>query len=255
MRLPLFSLGILLALSLIVSGCNKDTTDTPIAGGDTKSSVPPDYDVTASGPTSHPSQATVQNFLAALLKGDTQGTVALLTPLAQMEFAKNSFYLNSLKSFTSNEFQAVEFRITGSDFVSENDPNYFGVQVSVIINKNTDEPIPTVWLVRKIGNEYRVASMMYYDDEDEQNIAIDFEGQVNPDGTPVQRQASTNQPPTNNQPMIQQNPQVAQQFAQQPQFDATQQQPQFQFDTPVFQQPQPNMNSQQTAQPNTPIFQ
>ena len=247
MRLPLFSLGMLLALSLIVTGCNKDSTETPAANGNTSNintPIPRDIKITVTGETSHPSQKTVMQFLPALLDGNTKGTVALLTPLAQAEFAKNSFYLNSLKSFQSNEFQDVKFRLTGSDLVSENDPNYFGVYVDVIIND--DEPTPSVWLVRKIGDEYRVAGMMFFDDEVKQNIAIDFEGQVNSDGTPVQQQALTNQMPTSNQPMMQPNPQAVQQFPQQPQFD-----------TPIFQQPQPNMNpqQQQMAQPNTPIFQ
>lgn len=217
MRLPFFSLGMLLALSLIVTGCNKDTTETPIAGGDTSnanSPIPPKMQVTSDGPTSHPSQETVKKFLTALLEGNTQGTVALLTPLAQAEYAKNSFSLNSLNSFTSEEFQEVEFRLAGSDLVSENDPNYFGVYVNVIINNDTDESVPTVWLVRKIINGYnaecRVAGMLFVDNETGKEVAIDFEGQVNPDGTPVQQQMT---------------------------------------------QQQPNMNPQQTAQPNTPILQ
>ena len=227
MRQPLFSLGILLALSLIVTGCNKDNKETSVADGNTPgtrsqthSHVTPQMTVTSEGPTSHPSEETVKKFLTALLQGDTRGTVALLTPLAQAEFAKNSFSLNSLNSFKSGEFQDVKFRLTGSDLVSINDPNYFGVHVNTIINNDVDEPVPTVWLVRKFLDEYRVAGMMYYDDEDQRNIVIDFEGQVNPDGTPVQQQASTNQP-AGQQPMTQQNPQVI----------------------------------QQTAQPNTPIFQ
>jgi len=236
----------LLALSLIITGCGDGkNTETPKTGGNTSNTnalVPRDIKVTVTGETSHPSQETVKQFLSTLLNGDTKGTVALLTPLAQEQFAKNSFYLNSLKSFQANEFQDVKFRLTGSDLVSENDPNYFGVYVDVIIND--DAPASTVWLVRKIGNVYRVASMMLMDEETGKELAYDFEGQVNPDGTPVQQQASANPMSANNQPMMQQNPQAAQQFPQQPQFN-----------TPVFQQPQPNMNPQQMAQPNTPIFQ
>ena len=254
MRLPLFSLGVLLALSLIVTGCNNNTTETPVAGGttpQTNSPAPPIMTVTTSGPTSHPSESTVQKFLTALLQGNTQGTVALLTPPAQEQYAKNSFYLNSLNSFKPDEYQQVVFRIIGSDLASESDPNYFAVHVNVIIND--DEPTPTVWLVRKFIDEYLVAGMMFFDDEAKQNIAIDFEGQVNPDGTPVQQQAATNPIPANNQQMMQQNPQTVQQFAHPPQyFDATQPQPQ--FNAPAVQQ-QPNMNPSHTAQPNTPIFQ
>ena len=248
MRLPLFLLGMVLTLSLIATGCGGGNNTEPHFAKDNTSQAnaptPITMNVISEGKTSHPSEETVKKFLATLLAGNTQETVALLTPLAQAEFAKNTFYLNSLSSFQSNEFQEVEFRIIGSDLVSENDPNYFGVHVNAIMNSNIDEPTPTIWLVRKIGNEYRVAGMMFYDDEIQQYAAFDFEGQVNPDGvTPAQQQTSTNQTPlANNQQMTQQNPQVSQPTAQQPQFNA-----------PGIQQPNPN--SQQTAQPNTPIFQ
>jgi len=206
----------ILVLSLILTGCGGGNhTEAPLVDnhtptpGTTPQTNSPDslkMAVTSRGPTSHPSEETVKKFLTTLLEGNTQGTVALLTPLAQEQYAKNSFYLNSLSSFTSGEFQEVVFRVTGSDLASESDPNYFAVYVNVIINNDVDDPTPTVWLVRKNGVEYRVAGMLFIDDETGSEVTYDFEGQLKPDGTPVRQQASSDR--------MQQSPQADQHIAQ-----------------------------------------
>jgi hypothetical protein len=86
--------------------------------------------------------------------------------------------------------------------------------------------------------------MMYFDDEIADYVTWDFEGQINPDGTPsAQQQATVNPMPANNQQMVPQNQQAVQQIAQPPQY----------FNPPV--QQQPNMNQPQMAQPNMPNFQ
>jgi hypothetical protein len=248
MQLPLFSLGMLLALTLIVTGCGDGkNTETLVAEGNapgatiqTNSPAPSNVEVTSTGTTSHPSQEVVKKFLMELMKNNTQGAVALITPKAQQEYAKQTFSLNSM------DFTGVEFRITGSDLVFENDPNFFGVRADMVMSGNIDEATPTVWLVRKINNnEYRVAGMMFFDNEIEDYVTWDFERQITPDGTPsAQQRASANQMPANNQQMVPQNPQSVQQIAQPPQFEP------FQFNAPV--QQQPNMNPSQMALPNMP---
>jgi len=230
MKLPLFSLGILVTLALIATGCgNGTTTETPAPPNDTSAPAsasrtpvaPPDVMVQESGSTSHGSQKVVVDFLGELMRGNTQKVVALLTPLAQQQYANGTSFL-----FQPEIFEQVEFRITGSDLMDENDPNYFSVYANMIMNQNVDEPVLTVWAVRKIGDDdYRVAGMMFYDDETQKMAEFNFEVPKSPAGVapdaPAQQQATNqmplnNQPPVmqqNNQPMLQQNPQqMAQPF-------------------------------------------
>ena len=225
MKRPLFSLGVLLILSLIVIGCgNGNSTspppnpagevNTPVAPSDTKpsESVMPEVTVSTTGGTNHPAQKVVMDFLMELMRGNAQGVVALLSPLAQQEYAKgNSF------PFKPEVFEQVEFHITGSDLVNENDPYYYGVRADMVMVNSTNKPVPTVWGVRRIGlDEYRVANMMYYDDEIQDFIPVDFEAPGRSAGVlldaPAQQATNPmpqyNPPGQNNwQPMMQSNPQ------------------------------------------------
>ena len=222
MKLPLFSLGIFVTLVLIATGCGNGNSTTLQENGDNPPVIKPaeqspdptkpEVTVSTKGGTNHPSQKVVMDFLMELMRGNTQGVVALLSPLAQQEYLKgNSF------PFKPEIFEQVEFHITGSDLVDESNPNYFGVRADMVMINSTNEPVPTVWGVRKFGDEYRVANMMFYDDELERHLTFDFEASGNSVGvlsdSPAQQQATNQMPSNNQQPVMQQDPQqMAQPF-------------------------------------------
>ena len=217
MRLPLLTLGMILALTLIVTGCGGGTkTETPAPAPE---NTEPDANsndtsgsetargasvgvIQVSGQTSHPSQEVVLQFLTEILKGNTPGAFALFTPKAQQE------YIATNSSLDPQWFQGMEFRIVGGDVLPNSDGKLFGVHVNMV---SGDEIIPTVWCVRQIGNEYRIANlMMSLVDEDNQNqfVTLDFEDPVGTRtqllGESAEQQASANQTSMNNQPAMQQ---------------------------------------------------
>ncbi len=232
MRHSLFSLGIILVLALIVTGCGggekKGDKPAPANNAASPDASKETATVRTSGKTSHPSQEVVMRFLTEILKDNTQGAMALFTPKARQEYAKTNSTLDPA------QFKGMEFRITGSDVLSETDKNFFGVYVDMVAE---GESIETVWGVRKIGEEYRVANLaMNYGGE---FVTLDFEDPAGTRSTwsegAAEQQALANQQ--------QQNLPAGQQFAQPPQFNVQG------FQQPNTQQPP------QMAQPNTPNFQ
>jgi len=173
MRHSLCSLGILLALALIVTGCGdggktpptKSEPSTPPTSGQTTS--PAVNGNTSQSMTSHPSQEVVRQFLLHMNSNNDQGAFALLTPFAQEEYRKSGTILEP------KEFQDMTYRITGSAPLLEVDPNCFGVYVDMV---SGDELFDTIWCVRKIGDSYRIANLMVnYDGEMD---VLDFEDPV-----------------------------------------------------------------------------
>lgn len=207
MRLSLFSLGMLLALTLIVTGCGDGKkTDTPVPGnitpGETTTEPSTQGETTASQTSSatlHPAQEAVRQFLSAMVREDTRVAFALFTPKAQEEYQKTGSTLDPAV------FQGMTFRITGGDEMKDAGIGFYAVYVDIV---NDDELIDAVWGVRQIGNEYRIANLMMSFDGDV--MALDFE---DPAGTrnAVFGDSVDQQTPANNQPMMQQNsPQMAQ---------------------------------------------
>lgn len=257
MRVPLFSLGILLSLTLIFTGCGGgDKKETPAQDANAPGSTDAqktETSVTTSGTTSHPSQEAVKKFLAEMLSNNTTAAFAFFTPKAQQEYARTN------SSLDPRQFMGMEFRITGGDVLPESDGTVFAVYVDMI-DEEAGEQVETVWCVRKIGNEYRIANLMM--NFEGQFVTLDFE---DPSGTMASwAEEETAAPQTTAVPQTQTgmqqpvNPQVAQQnqFAtqqfpqQQPSANPMQQTPQFNAPT-TFQPPIP----QQTAQPNIPTLQ
>lgn len=250
MRLPLIFSGILLALSLVVTGCGGGDKKDPTPDNNASSGNSTARAVQTTGTTSHPSQEAVMKFLEEMLGNNVQNAFALLTPKAQQEYAKANAGLNPAY------FTDMKFRITGGDAMPETDDSVFAVYVDATTEED-DEVIETVWCVRKIGNEYRIASLMM--NYDGQFLPLDFE---DPQGTRQTGaellQASDMTVPPQNQ--MTQNQTAGQQFAdmpipqstpadmQTPQFNAPQFDPST-FQTPAMQQPP------QMAAPTTPMLQ
>ena len=206
MRLSLFSLGMLLALTLIVTGCGGGKkADTPSPGTQTpdEKATPPSAPQT-SGVTAHPSQEVVRQFLLAMVQENTKEAFALFTPKAQEEYRKTGAKLDP------EVFHGMAFHITGGDEVPDAGVGFYAVYVDIV---NEGELIDAVWGVRKIGNEYRIANLMMNFGGD--FVKINFE---DPAGTLSalagefnEQQPSMNQVPIMNQPTMPQSPpQIAQ---------------------------------------------
>ena len=206
MRLSFFSLGMLLALTLIVTGCSGGDQKKPAAKEPTPpgaTTEPSHVDTTTPQNTSvtlHPAQEAVRQFLSAMVREDTRTAFALFTPKAQEEYQKTGSALDP------EVFQGMTFRITGGDEMKDAGVGFYAVYVDMV---NEGELIDAVWGIRKIGSEYRIANLMMSFDGDV--MALDFE---DPAGTRnalpgdfFDQQASTNQVPTNNRPITPQNPQ------------------------------------------------
>ena len=255
MRVHLFSLGIFLALAMMVVGCGGGDKKEG-AGSDSAGAAKTETVVQVTGTTSHPSQEVVMKFLTEVLKDNVNGAIALFTPKAQQEYARTD------SSLDPRQFKGMQFRITGGDVLPETNGYVFGIYVDMIDETDPSEPIATVWSVHKIGEEYRIASLMM--NLDGEFVLWDFE---DPEGT---RQAATTPTPQSGvdmqqnvaaNPAFQQsmNPQAVNGMSQAPQFNAPQfQQPMVQPQTmnPQTQpQVQPIQMPPQMAQPNAPNFQ
>ena len=239
MRLSLFSLGMLLGLTLIVTGCGD--------GKKTESPAPAPANATpgantngenanggaggqTSGVTSHPSQEVVRQFLLAMVNENIKEAFALFTPTAQAEYQKTGLGLKP------EVFQGMTFRITGGDEVPDAGVGLYAVYVDMV---NDDELIDSVWGVRKIGDEYRIANLLMSFDGDVMELNFeDPAGMLSVFSGDLAEPSAASQVPANNPQAMQQNPQAAQPFAP-PQFDEG------------FQPP----NQTQTAQPNIPNIQ
>ena len=245
MRVHIFSLGIFLALAMMIVGCGGDKKETPPSGNtpatDSADAAKNETAVRTTGTTSHPSQEVVMKFLTEILKDNVSGAMALFTPKAQQEYARTN------SSLDPQQFKGMQFRITGGDVLPDTNGYVFGIYVDMIDEADPSEPIATVWSVHKTGDEYRIASLMM--NLDGEFVMWNFE---DPEGT---RQAATMPTPKygmetqqnvaanpyTQQPM---NPQAVNGMQQAPQFNATQ--------WPAVTQPQV---PPQTAQPNVPNIQ
>lgn len=237
MRLSLFSLGMVLALTLIATGCGQEaknsTNPNTIPPG--PGTAEPSQSETApqsNEATLHPSQETVRQFLSAMVRENTRDAFALFTPKAREEYQKTGSTLDP------KVFQGMTFRITGGDEMPDAGIGFYAVYVDMV---NEGELIDAVWGVRKIGDDYRIANLMMSFDGDV--MALNFEdpaGTLNAfAGDFEEQQGPGNQVQMNHQQVMSQNPQVLQQqFTQPPQFEGFQQQ-----------------NPPQMAQPHTPNFQ
>jgi len=258
MRVHIFSLGIFLALAMMIVGCGggdkKEGTDTDSAGVAKTETV-----VHVTGTTSHPSQEVVMKFLTEILKDNVSGAMAFFTPKAQQEYARTN------SSLDPQQFKGMQFRITGGDALPDTNDFVFGIYVDMIDEIDPTEPIATIWCVRKIGEEYRIASLMMniegefvpWDFEDPLGTQQAYATQSSQPGMESQQNVAANpytQQPMNQQPMM--NPQAVNGMQQAPQFNSPQfQQPMVQPQTMQQPQVQPTQLPPQMAQPNVPNIQ
>ena len=232
MRLRFFSLGIVFALALIVSaGCG---------GGEKQDPATPTGEAGSAGNSEnggaaralYPYEKVVQQFLVEAGKGNSQGAFALVTPVAQKAYA------DAQMDFEAKLFQGTVNRITGSAPLQEGSDEYFGIYVDITASEVTPPlQFETVWGVRRVGNEYRIANIMVNLDENaEEVVHLNFE---DPIGTRLALEGP--------QEPAQQAPQGAVMQQQIPQQGTVMQQ---QMQAPQMQIPQ-----QQMALPTTPNFQ
>ena len=125
----------------------------------------------------HPAQEVVTKFLEEIGNGNDKEAFALFTPKAQEEYRKNNLSLHS------GLFQGMTFRVTGSAEMPGN--NFDSVFVEMKLGNDLTD---SVWGVRKIGDEYRIAFMMMTQDNSEL-LTLDFENpaktlEVKPAHTP-----------------------------------------------------------------------
>ena len=258
MRVHIFSLGIFLALAMMIVGCGGGDKKEG-AGSDPAGAAKTETVVHVTGTTSHPSQEVVMKFLTEVLKDNVSGAIALFTPKAQQEYARTD------SSLDPRQFKGMQFRITGGDVLPETNGYVFGIYVDMIDETDPSEPIATVWSVQKIGEEYRIASLMMnldgefvlWDFEDPEGTRQAATEQTPQPGMDMQQNVAANpytQQPMNQQPMV--NPQTVNGMPQAPQFDTPQfQQPMVQPQTMQQPQVQPMQMPPQMAQPNVPNIQ
>lgn len=252
MRLRFFSLGIVFALAMIVvPGCGGDN-EKKAQPANTESTETPSTNGSGEGAARtllYPYEKAVQQFLVEAGKGNNQGAFALITPAAQKAYSETK------TDFEAQLFQGTVNRITGSDPLQEGNDEYFGVYVDITATE-MDPPLQfeTVWGVRKIGTEFRIANIMVNLDESaEEVLHLNFEDPVGtrlaltgPSESPQQvppagaTQIATMPPYAGQAPQMQTFPMQNQNMpSQTPQFQSTE-----------FQQAQPQM-----AQPTMQNYQ
>lgn len=258
MRLRFFSLGMVLALALVVTGCGGGEKKDPSSNNSSESGS---TEGTSNGSTQgtsralHPYEKTVQQFLVEAGESNTQGAFALLTPVAQKA------HMDAKIELDLRDFVGMTCRITGSDPIADSNGKYFGVYVDMVgVREDVQYQFDTIWCVQKIGNDYRIASFMFNTEDSEEGLVYDFENPLGSQVQETQQSAVAGQQPMN--PAMQQAPanvpaQVQPQFGQQyPQQTAQPMNQTPQFNSPNFQNAQPQtMQPQQTAQPTMPNFQ
>ncbi|MDR1494260.1 MAG: hypothetical protein LBT05_16315 [Planctomycetaceae bacterium] len=165
MRKIFLTSGILLAFTMILTGCGKKSAEKPT---ENQEASPSGQTTSVKTRELFPHEKVVQQFINATAKRDREAAFALLTPTAQQAYSKAGFSLDQ-------GFHNTQCQITGSQPITPGDVSHYGVFVT-IFGKDVDKmyQFDTVWGVRKNGNEYRIAGLMIKD-EQAGEITLDFE--------------------------------------------------------------------------------
>ena len=238
MRIQWVTMGMLIAVSMIITGCGGKKEEAKPAPGSATTS-----ETKTTSRDLLPHEKVVRDFINAAFKGDDAAAFALITPTAQEAYKKSGI------PFQPPAVDNVKCQITGSNPI-EGTPGAYGVYLTMTEqgeNGTANMVLDCIWGVKKIGNDYRISAVMITEGENvvhsfnfedpaaslqEYNKAVAQQAGQPQNGQFVEQQASQGVA-AQAQPMIPNRQPIPQQYPQ------TQQYPQ-------MQQP---MGGVQTAQP------